>query len=320
MSVLNGIVRYGYAPFMLLGLNGAAFWMVYQGYHYGWLALLLLMAFVAAHMAERIAPWFDEWNDPHHDDQVNLVHAIVYEGSNINGVLMIPLIVWLFPVNGIWPTEWPLIGQVLLAIVIADFAFMFVHWLSHKYPLLWRLHAVHHGVDRLYGFNGLVRHPLHQALDMVVATLPLVLLGMPVQVAVLLGFAVTIQLIVQHSNVAAALGPFRNIMSIGQIHHLHHVNWGKEGDCNFGLFLTLWDRLFGTFHPQPPRPITAADMGIDEVPNFPKSYLEQLIFPFVYKPGEGEPECYKAKSTAATRAREQHDALESHAPPVQPAE
>lgn len=316
MSVLNGIVRYGYAPFMLLGLNGAAFWVVLKGYHYGWLAALLIVAFAVAHLAERVAPWFDEWNDPHHDDQTNVAHAIVYELSNINGVMMIPLIVWLFPVDSIWPTEWPLIAQVAIAILIADFAFMFVHMISHKYPLLWRLHAVHHGVDRLYGFNGLVRHPLHQTLDMVIGTLPLVLLGMPVNVAVLLGFTVSIQLIVQHSNVASVLGPFRNVMSIGHIHHLHHVNWGKEGDCNFGLFLTLWDRIFGTFHPQAPRPITAADMGIDEVPNFPKTYLEQLIFPFVYKPGQGEPDRYKAKPTAAKLARKAHDANEF----TQPAE
>lgn len=307
MSVMQTLVRIGYTPLMLLGLNGAAFWIVYKGYHYGWLAGLLLLAFAIAHAAERIAPWFDEWNDPHHDDQTNVAHAIVYELSNINGVLMIPLIVWLFPVDGIWPTEWPLIAQLALAIVIADFAFMFVHLLSHKYPMLWRLHAVHHGVDRLYGFNGLVRHPLHQSIDMIVATLPLVILGMPVEVAVLLGFAVSIQLIVQHSNVASILGPFRNVLSIGQIHHLHHVNWGKEGDCNFGLFLTLWDRLFGTFHPQPPRPITSKDMGIDEVPNFPKSYWEQLIFPFVYKPGEGAPDRTATDNKAARMARERYD-------------
>ncbi len=53
------------------------------------------------------------------------------------------------------------------------------------------------------------------------------------------------------------------------------------------MFLTLWDRLFGTFQAEPSRPIKAHDMGIDEVPNFPKSYLAQLVFPFAYRPGEG---------------------------------
>jgi hypothetical protein len=26
-------------------------------------------------------------------------------------------------------------------------------------------------------------------------------------------------------------------------------------------------------------------MGVDELPNFPKNYFEQLLLPFVYKPG-----------------------------------
>ena len=145
---------------------------------------------------------------------------------------------------------------------------------------------------------------------MIVGTMPLVILGMPVNVAVLLGFAVSIQLIVQHANVAYALGPFRNQMSIGRIHHIHHVNWGKEGDCNFGLFLTLWDRLFGTFLAEPSRPIKADDMGIDEVPHFPKSYLEQMFFPFIYKPGDGEPERYQAqKPEGALGSEESKDRL-----------
>jgi sterol desaturase/sphingolipid hydroxylase (fatty acid hydroxylase superfamily) len=280
-------IRYGYAPFMILGLNGAAYFIVANHHAYTWLALLLAAAFALAHIAEHVSPWYEEWNHSHGDATTNIWHTIVYEIQNINGVLFIPLIAWLTPWSPIWPTEWPLLAQFVLAVVLADFGFMFIHFLSHRYPLLWRLHAVHHGVSRLYGLNGLVRHPLHQVLDLVLATGPLALAGMPVNVAVLLGFAVSVQLIVQHSNVSYALGPFRNHLSIGRIHHLHHVNWGKEGDCNFGLFLTIWDRLFGTFQAEPSRPIKAHDMGIDEVPNFPKSYLAQLVFPFAYRPGEG---------------------------------
>jgi len=287
VNVVRNLVRYGFVPLMLLGLNGAAFAIVYFGHSYAWLALLLVMAIGLVFLAEWVAPTFGMWNEDHGDKTATLVHAIVYEISNINGVLLIPLIVWMFPVDSIWPTHWPLIVQLLIAVVVADFAFTMVHYFSHRVPVLWRLHAVHHGVPRLYGFNGLVRHPLHQTLDMVMGTAPLVVMGMPVDVAVLLGFVVSIQLLVQHANVDYVLGPFRNHLSIGQLHHLHHVNWGKEGDCNFGLFLMVWDRMLGTFHEQPSRPIEAHDMGVDEVPNFPKGYIEQLIFPFVYHPGAG---------------------------------
>ena len=293
MQVLRAVTRFAYAPFMVLGLNAAGFAIVATGQHYAWLAAVLLAAVALAFAAERISPWHDAWNHSHGDEAANTIHALVYEISSVNGVMLLPVIAWLTPWEGIWPTHWPLLVQLLMAIIVADLAFTMVHYWSHRYPILWRLHAVHHGVPRMYGFNGLVRHPLHQTLDMVVGTLPLALAGMPIEVALLLGLAVSIQLVVQHSNVAYELGPFRNVMSIGKIHHLHHVNWGKEGDCNFGLFTTMWDRMLGTFHPEPPRAVGATDLGIDEVPHFPRgSYIEQLVFPFVYEPGKGEPERY----------------------------
>ena len=300
MDAVRTLVRYAYAPFMMFGLIGAGYYVIAYEHSYLWLGAILAIALGTAFAAERISPWFSEWNESHGDETANVWHLAVYELSNINGVLLIPFITWLFPFQGIWPGHWSLFAQFLLAFVIADFAFMMVHYLSHRLPVLWRLHAVHHGVGRLYGFNGVIRHPLHQGLDMIVGTAPLVIMGMPVPVAILLGLAVSITLIVQHSNVSYALGPFEKHLAIGKIHHLHHVNWGEEGDCNFGLLFTHWDKLMGTFHPEPPRPITAKDMGIDEVPNFPKSYWEQLIFPFVYKPGEGEPERYRRRPIRLT--------------------
>ena len=311
------MVRYGYVPFMLIGLNGAAYYVVAYGHSYMWLLPLLALAFATAHIAERVIPFHEEWNHSHGgDEKANFWHTIVYEGTSAMGVLMIPLVAYLLQLKpggliGIWPREWPILIQLVMALVIADFMFTLIHWLSHKYSALWRLHAVHHGANRIYSFNGLVRHPLHQALDMAIGTAPMAICGMPFEVAALLGFVISVQLIVQHSNVDAALGPFRNHLSIGRIHHLHHVNWGKEGDVNFGLFLTLWDRMFGTFAPEPPRPITATDMGVDDAPQFPSSYLEHLAFPFRYTPGQryvsrGE----AAPMTAASKARALHDAAE----------
>jgi sterol desaturase/sphingolipid hydroxylase (fatty acid hydroxylase superfamily) len=323
MPALRAIVRYGYAPFMMLGLTAAAYLVVSElavagdnPWAYLWLAPLLVLAYVTAFGAEKIAPFFDEWNDHHEhgDTPTTVLHILVYEYQSIVGVVLIPVICWLFPFQGLWPTQWPLWAQVIVAFVISDFMFMIMHYISHRYAPLWRLHAVHHGVGRLYGMNGVMRHPLHQVIDMVIANAPLVIIGMPVPVAVMLGFMISITLIVQHSNVDARLGPLQKHFSIGRIHHLHHVNWGTEGDCNFGLLLTIWDRLLGTFHEKPPREITAKDLGVDEVPNFPKGYVEQFLFPFFYKPGQGEPERYRKPAepapTPAQEARRIVDAAE----------
>ncbi len=251
-TALRALVRYGYVPFMVLGINAAAFFVVAYGHSYLWFLPLLLLALGAAFYSERILPVHEEWNEPNGEEAATVWHAIVYELSNTVGILMIPLVAFLLnhapgeQLIGLWPQDWPISGPAHPALVVGDFAFTLIHFLSHRFSTLWRLHAVHHSVTKLYGFNGFVRHPLHQMLDMAVGSAPLALAGMPVSVAALLGFAVSVQLIVQHSNVDYELGPFRNILSVGRIHHLHHVNWGKEGDVNFGLFLTLWDRLFGT--------------------------------------------------------------------------
>jgi sterol desaturase/sphingolipid hydroxylase (fatty acid hydroxylase superfamily) len=318
MKFLREIVRYGYAPFMLLGLTGTAYWIVSEfvvaygnTWAYLWLAPVLTIAYGTAFAAERIAPFFEVWNDHavFGDTQTNALHIFAYEMSSINGVLAIPVICWLFPFQGLWPTHLPLWAQVLIAFLVADFAFMAMHYLSHRFAPLWRLHSVHHGVGRLYGFNGVIRHPLHQIIDMIVGNMPLVIMGMPVPVAVMLGFVISVTLIVQHSNVDARLGLLQRHLTIGRVHHLHHVNWGTDGDCNFGLLLAVWDRLFGTFNATPPRPITAKDMGVDELPNFPKNFVEQLALPFFYKPGAGEPERYRKKPPAKTPAQEAREQI-----------
>lgn len=325
MPMLRALVRYGYAPFMMLALTGAAYFVVAeivvaQGHTWAYLLLvpLLVAAYAAAFAAERIAPFFEDWNDhdAHADNTTNFFHILVYEYQATVAILLIPVVCWLFPFQGLWPTHWPMWGQVIMAFIISDFGFTMMHYLSHRWAPLWRLHAVHHGVGRLYGMNGVLRHPAHQVIDIVVANAPLVIIGMPVPVAVVLGFLISVTLIVQHSNVDARLGPLRTHLSIGRIHHLHHVNWGTEGDCNFGLFLTFWDKMLGTFKEAPSRPIKAADMGVDEVPNFPKGYVEQFLFPLYYKPGAGEPERYAKKpadvapATPAQEARRIVDAAE----------
>ena len=39
--------------------------------------------------------------------------------------------------------------------------------------------------------------------------------------------------------------PAQKFLAVGPVHRLHHVNWTKQGDVNFGLFFTFWDSLLG---------------------------------------------------------------------------
>ncbi|MCW2630431.1 MAG: hypothetical protein QOF66_4100 [Mycobacterium sp.] len=61
--------------------------------------------------------------------------------------------------------------QVLSAILIADLGITLVHLASHKIGVLWRFHAVHHSITRFSGLNGLMKHPLHQTVEMTASAL-----------------------------------------------------------------------------------------------------------------------------------------------------
>ncbi len=284
------LLRYFYAPLFCGGFIGGAIWLIgYRQASEWWLLALLAGALLISFAAEALAPYQVQWNEPRHDGWRDVCHALVNESLNLAGILSIPLLaVWL-PGFGYWPAAWPLWQQVLLAIVVADFGITLVHWLSHRYAVLWRLHAVHHSVTRMYGFNGLMKHPLHQALEASAGIVPLLLLGMPQQVGALLAFAIAVQLLLQHSNVDMRIGALRHVFAWAPLHRFHHLKYGRAGDVNFALFFSGWDRLLGTAFYQPDYQLSSDDLGIGSQPDFPSGYVAHLLAPFRPLPQQSSP-------------------------------
>ncbi|WP_263143382.1 sterol desaturase family protein [Pseudomonas sp. RIT-PI-AD] len=276
------LFRYLYAPAFAFVFLGLAFWLVaLAGFSSVWLIPLLMLALATSFGAERALPYEQDWNNAQGDVGSDVLHAAINEALNLLSVAAIPLAAARLPWSGLWPTHWPVGLQMLLAILMADLGITLMHYLSHRVPLLWRLHAVHHSRRRLYGLNGLMKHPLHQALEAVAGTLPLLLLGMPQAIAALLAFAVALQLMLQHSNVDMRLGGLRHIFAWAPVHRFHHLRYGRAGDVNFGLFFTGWDRLLGTAFHRPDYRVDGADLGIGSQPDYPQAYLAQLREPFV---------------------------------------
>lgn len=277
---MRTILKLTYAPAMLIGFTGGAIWLIGSGRPAWLLAPLLLTAITLSFLAERVAPYEPAWNRNQGDRGRDIAHALVNEASYAMSLALVPALALLAPFPGLWPHAWPLWAQVLMAILVADAGIMLAHYFSHKVGWLWRFHAVHHSVPRLYGFNGLMKHPIHQAIETTAGATPLILAGMPLEVAVLLGFAVAIQLLLQHSNVDMRIGPLRHILAWAPVHRFHHRADGEVGDVNFGLFTTLWDRLLGTAVYKPDEPVRVAELGIAGRPDYPRGYWAQLLQPF----------------------------------------
>ncbi len=274
------VIRYGYVPFMLIGINGAAAFLAARNSSELWLVGLIVVAVGCSFAAERILPYRREWNDGLDDAGRDTAHAFVNESFILVSVAAIPLLAAVTPFHHLWPGTWPFVAQLLIAVLVADFGITTIHLASHKIGWLWRLHAVHHSVRRFYGLNGLMKHPLHQAAEMLGGVLPLIIMGVPVQVASALAVCVAVQLLLQHANVDYRVGPLRSLLALNEGHRFHHLKWAGVGDVNFGLFTLLWDHLYRTYSFDPQRRFTTEDLGMAAKPHYPTGYFSQLAEPF----------------------------------------
>lgn len=276
---MRSVLQYGYFPLMFIGFNGVILFL--NGNHYPWYATLPVigLALLFSFTMEAVLPYNADWNRPKGDGARDTLHFIVNETMNYAGILLLPLISSLALFPALWPETWPFALQVLLAVVIFDVGTTFFHYLCHKNAFFWRFHAIHHVPQRLYGFNGIMKHPLFQLMDSVVAFGPLMLIGIPQEISFTLVSCIFLQLLLQHSNVNFNTGPLKFIFATAEVHRFHHLK-GHAGDVNFALFFSVWDRVLGTaYYENRSAPLSEHSVGIDDK-HFPKDYLGQLASPF----------------------------------------
>ncbi len=162
---------------------------------------------------------------------------------------------------------WPPLVEIVLAIVILDCLIYWQHVLSHRIPVLWRLHRVHHS-DRDIDVSTAIRfHPGEIALSMVLKIGAVYLLG-PAAIAVIL-FEVILNgcALFNHSNVRLpgwADRLLRLVVVTPDMHRVHHSVIHRETDANFGFNLPWWDRLFGTYIDQPEKGHDGMTIGLNE--------------------------------------------------------
>ncbi len=175
-----------------------------------------------------------------------------------------------------WPSQWPLPGQLVLALLMLEFGNYAVHrWQHERGGWLWRLHASHHSVPRMYWLNSARNHPLDVALAALTGVTPLIILGIGEHaLALVLAFQGTHGLL-QHSNVDVRLGPLNWVVSGPEVHRWHHSRDVAESNANYGQLLLVWDVVFGT-RKVPTGKEPPAETGMAESAWFPQGFWQQL--------------------------------------------
>ena len=177
---------------LLCGLSIAA---IYAGMLAGHGILVFNLTYLALALAlavlERLFPHERAWL--RNDGQIgpDLAHTLLSKGAAqaiITVTAFMGLADWLAPRGGgIWPTGWPLAEQVVLGLVVVEFGLYWKHRLAHEWPYLWRFHAVHHSVTRLWFFNTGRFHLVDTVTGLAVGMPVLLLMGAPQAVLLLVG-------------------------------------------------------------------------------------------------------------------------------------
>lgn len=144
----------------------------------------------------------------------------------------------------------PLWLEGLAAIVALDLALYFQHWATHRVPLLWRLHRVHHS-DPAFDVTTAARfHPVEIVASMVFKMGVVTALGLPVWGVFLFEVIFNLATLFTHANFAlpeALERPMRAVLVTPDMHRIHHSARVRETNSNYGTLLSGWDRLFGTY-------------------------------------------------------------------------
>src|SRR6202048_3732016 len=160
----------------------------------------------------------------------------------------------------------PLIA-VIAAVIVLDLVIYFQHVLFHAVPALWRLHRMHHADLEFDVTTGLRFHPIEILLSMMIKLAVVAALGTPALAVLLFEVLLNATSMFNHSNVRIPEGfdgVLRWFVVTPDMHRVHHSILLRETNSNFGFNLPWWDRLFGTYRPQPAAGHETMTIGIEQ--------------------------------------------------------
>ena len=172
----------------------------------------------------------------------------------------------------------------IVAFVVLDFAVWLEHVASHKIPILWRIHRMHHSDIDFDLTTALRFHPLEIILSMVWKAGVVIALGAPVLAVLVFEIVLNGAAMFNHSNLKLPLAAdrvLRWLIVTPDMHRIHHSIRHRETDSNYGFNFAFWDRLFGTYSIDPADGHDGMTIGLpDYQDTAPTGLIWSLVLPF----------------------------------------
>jgi len=146
-------------------------------------------------------------------------------------------------------------------LIAYDLSYYLYHRLQHAVPILWELHKVHHSAEIMIGVTKDRVHPIDEIMNrwwdgiipglcygiwlfFVLDPVELTVFGLNVY---MLRNVILMMDFVRHTHLKLTYGRYLDAVLLSpHYHQLHHSVAQEHWDKNFGLGLSVWDRLFGT--------------------------------------------------------------------------
>lgn len=159
-------------------------------------------------------------------------------------------------------TELDYTFRLVLAVFAYDFLSYWRHRFFHSHEIFWSAHFFHHSATKLTAITNLRSHPIQNLFSNLLVGVPLAIVF---QINVYDSFIFYIFSYAwgffQHGRIDTNLGWIgRHILVTPRFHHLHHSINGSTHK-NFGEFLVIWDKIFGTYE-SPTVPIEKIHAGV----------------------------------------------------------
>ncbi len=144
----------------------------------------------------------------------------------------------------------PLWAEILASFVLLDFAMWLQHLLTHKVPVLWRLHKVHHADPDMDVSTAIRFHPGEIVFSVFWKIGWVVMLGVSAPIFIAFEIWLAANALFNHGNLELPRGldrMLRHFLVTPDMHLVHHSVLVPEQQRNYGFALTVWDRLFRTY-------------------------------------------------------------------------
>jgi sterol desaturase/sphingolipid hydroxylase (fatty acid hydroxylase superfamily) len=161
------------------------------------------------------------------------------------------------------------------AILLLDYATYHWHVATHRVPLLWRLHRVHHSDMGMDWTTALRFHALDMLVSAPVRLAEVRLIGVSPRALSVYGGWFFAQVVFHHADLR--LGADRalaQIITTPGMHDIHHRADAAALDSNYSSGLSLWDHMHGTFRAECP------DVGIGVPGLSDRGLAAALTLPF----------------------------------------